>query len=139
MIQTVHFILYVEDQRASVEFYRHVLADAPTLNVPGMTEFALPGGARLGLMPKAGVERLLNQRFPDPADAACPPGAELYLLVDRADLYMERAERIGGTLISPLVERDWGHCAGYVSDPDGHVLAFAEIRSASSLAIDFAD
>jgi len=30
--------------------------------------------------------------------------------------------------ISELKDRDWGDRVGYISDPDGHVLAFAESR-----------
>lgn len=44
-----HFILYVEDQERSRRFYEAVLEQVPTLHVPGMTEFALPGGSLLGL------------------------------------------------------------------------------------------
>lgn len=36
-----HFILYVEDQGRSTEFYTRVLGREPSLNVPGMTEFEL--------------------------------------------------------------------------------------------------
>jgi len=50
-MQEVHFILYVQDQARSMEFYSGVLQMAPVLDVPGMTQFELPGGALLGLMP----------------------------------------------------------------------------------------
>ena len=39
-----HFILYVQDQAASTAFYSRALDAEPTLNVPNMTEFVLPGG-----------------------------------------------------------------------------------------------
>jgi catechol 2,3-dioxygenase-like lactoylglutathione lyase family enzyme len=42
---TAHFILYVADQAASAAFYTRVLGASPTLDVPGMTEFALGAGA----------------------------------------------------------------------------------------------
>jgi uncharacterized glyoxalase superfamily protein PhnB len=29
--------------------------------------------------------------------------------------------------LSPVTRRDWGHRAGYVADPDGHVVALAEV------------
>ncbi|MEZ4653650.1 MAG: hypothetical protein R3E12_08670 [Candidatus Eisenbacteria bacterium] len=47
-----HLILFVRDQDRSTDFYRHVLDREPRLHVPGMTEFPLPGGAILGLMPE---------------------------------------------------------------------------------------
>ncbi len=121
-----HFILYVADQAASAAFYSAVLGEVPRLNVPGMTEFDLAAGAVLGLMPEAGIVRLLGDGLPDPARAAGVPRAELYLLVDQASTYFGRAVQAGATELSPVAPRDWGHCVGYVQDPDGHVVAFAE-------------
>ena len=53
------FVFYVADQAASAAFYRQVLGTEPVLDVPGMTSFALDGGGELGLMPEAGIERIL--------------------------------------------------------------------------------
>ncbi len=120
-----HFILYVADQARSSAFYSAVLAQAPRLDVPGMTEFELAGGAVLGLMPEAGIKRLLGPRLPDPAGAK--PRAEVYLVVDEPGEYHSRALKAGAKELSPLKRRGWGHEAAYSLDPDGHVLAFATI------------
>lgn len=122
---TAHFILYVTDQAASARFYEHVLGVRPRLDVPGMTEFPLPGGAVLGLMPSAGIKRLLGDALPDPDGARGFPRAELYLLVDDPASLLARALAEGARELSPLAPRDWGHEAAYCLDPDGHVLAFA--------------
>ena len=120
-----HFILYVADQAASAAFYARVLDACPVLDVPGMTEFALPGGAVLGLMPEAGIRRLLGGRLPDPARAHRVPRAELYLRVADAAAWHARALAAGARELSALARRDWGDDAAYALDPDGHVLAFA--------------
>jgi catechol 2,3-dioxygenase-like lactoylglutathione lyase family enzyme len=120
-----HFILYVADQARSTAFYARVLGARPTLDVPGMTEFALPGGAILGIMPEVGIRRLLGDRLPDPAGARGIPRAELYLVVHDPAALHEQALRAGAVELSPLAPRDWGHVAAYVLDPDGHVLVFA--------------
>ncbi|MEW6284524.1 MAG: glyoxalase, partial [Candidatus Eremiobacterota bacterium] len=73
------FILYVADQARSKGFYRCVLQVEPCLDVPGMTEFPLPGGARLGLMPEAGIARLLGDAVPHPARGSGLPRCEVYL------------------------------------------------------------
>ncbi len=82
---TAHFILYVADQERSTAFYAAVLARAPRLHVPGMTEFDLADGAVLGLMPETGVRRLPGAA-PSFADhritthravAACGPASTL--------------------------------------------------------------
>lgn len=120
------FILYVSDQARSTKFYRQVLDLAPTLNVPGMTEFTLADHCVLGLMPEAGIKRLLGDRLPDPTAGNGLPRAELYLMVTEPEAYHRRALAAGAIELSELKDRDWGHRAAYSLDPDGHVLAFAE-------------
>lgn len=120
-----HIILYVSDQVASTAFYTHVLDCAPVLDMPGMTEFALGDGCVLGLMPVAGIRRLLGDRLPDPSLGDGIPRCELYLRVDDPLVYHNRALAAGAGELSPLQERDWGDRVAYSLDPDGHVLAFA--------------
>jgi uncharacterized glyoxalase superfamily protein PhnB len=121
-----HLILYVADQARATTFYEAALGFAPSLDVPGMTEFALGGDAMLGLMPEAGIRRLLGDAIADPALAAGTPRAELYLVVPDADAAFERAVAAGARILSPVGRRDWGDRAGYLADRDGHVLAFAD-------------
>jgi uncharacterized protein len=121
----VHTILYVADQQNSTAFYEAVLDMKPTLNVPGMTEFRLSEQHILGLMPEKGIKRLLGDPLPDPAAGNGIPRAELYLRLDDPEAMFRRATQAGGQLLSPILERDWGERAGYVLDPDGHVLAFS--------------
>lgn len=120
-----YFILYAADQERSAAFYKATLDSAPRLHVPGMTEFALPGGGVLGIMPVAGIRRLLGDALPDPARADGIPRAELYLLLDDPVPYHVRALAAGARELSAFARRDWGHSAAYSLDPDGHVLAFA--------------
>jgi catechol 2,3-dioxygenase-like lactoylglutathione lyase family enzyme len=126
-----HLILYVADQAQSAHFYRTVLATAPVLDVPGMTEFACGEGAVLGLMPEAGIRRLLGAALPDPATARGVPRAELYLVVDDPAACHARALAAGARELSPLRPRDWGHTVAYSLDLDGHVLAFARDEAAT--------
>ena len=123
-VSRAHLILYVRDQVMSTSFYRRVLLAEPTLDVPGMTEFALPGGAVLGLMPERGIVALLGKKI-DPTLANGVPRAELYLLVDDLEAYRARALAAGAHELSGPAARDWGHRVAYSSDPDGHVIAFA--------------
>lgn len=132
MQATSHFILYVADQARSAAFYAATLGVAPRLDVPGMTEFALPGGAVLGLMPDAAIVRLLGAALPDPAAARGTPRAELYLVVPEAAAHHARALAAGARELSPMGPRAWGHVAAYSLDPDGHVLAFATAGTASA-------
>ncbi|MCP4901708.1 MAG: glyoxalase [bacterium] len=125
-MKAVHFILYTSDQDASTNYYSRVLGVSPRLHVPGMTEFDLPGGAVLGLMPQAGIKRLLGDALPDPAAGEGIPRSELYLVVTDASVFHSRALSAGAKELSPVQSRDWGHDVGYSLDLDGHVVAFAQ-------------
>ncbi len=122
----VEFILYVEDQEKSKDFYESLLNICPSLNVPGMTEFNLSKSTKLGLMPEKGMAKIIANKLPHPAKGNGIPRCELYLKVTHPLAYLERGVALGGKEISPLQPRDWGDKVGYIADLDGHILAFAE-------------
>lgn len=124
-----YFILYVADQEQSTAFYSEVLGFDPRLHVPGMSEFLLPGGGVLGLMPEQGIRRLLGPALPDPSSGRGVPRCELYLLVNDPGAWHSRSLEAGAKELSPLQPRNWGHLAAYSLDSDGHVLAFATLIS----------
>ncbi|MEN8007671.1 MAG: VOC family protein [Candidatus Krumholzibacteriota bacterium] len=119
------FILYVSDQQASRDFYAAILEREPVLDVPGMTEFELLDGSSLGLMPEAGIQKLLGEALPEPAFGDGGLRAEVYLLVDDPRACLRRAVTAGARLLSECAARDWGDLAGYCLDADGYVLGFA--------------
>ena len=125
MIDSAELILFVSDQHASRDFYRRVLGLEPELDVPGMTEFRLGPGVKLGLMPHTGIARILGDALPHPDSATGIPRCELYLRVPDLESCFERAIRAGAVIVSHAADRDWGDRVAYVADPDGHVLAFA--------------
>lgn len=126
MLRRAHFILYVQDQNASRDFYARALGRPASLHVPGMTEFELTNGAVFGIMPESGIARLLGPTV-NPSTMRGAGRAELYLVVDDAAAHHARAIAAGARELSPLLARDWGHRAAYSLDADGHVLAFAEV------------
>lgn len=125
-ILQAEIILYVKDQEASTQFYRKLLRNDPELHVPGMTEFVISEHLKLGLMPSAGIVRLLGSSVRNPEEASGIPRCELYFLVEDADAEFQHAIQSGAKIISPVASRDWGDMVGYVADPDGHVIAFAQ-------------
>jgi catechol 2,3-dioxygenase-like lactoylglutathione lyase family enzyme len=123
-----HFILYVADQERSAAFYRQVLELAPSLHTPGMTEFRIGADAVLGLMPEAGIRRLLGPALDAGSASGGACRAEIYLVVDDPGAYHARALAAGAEELSPLALRDWGHVVAYSRDSDGYVVAFAAVR-----------
>lgn len=126
-----YLILYVADQERSTAFYTAVLGSMPRLHVPGMSEFSLPSGAVLGLMPERGIKALLGPALPDPSLASGIPRAELYLVVQEPAAFHARALSNGARELSALAPRGWGHTVAYSLDPDGHVIAFARAKAAN--------
>jgi lactoylglutathione lyase len=119
-------ILAVDDVSRSAAFYTTAFRWPATVEVPGYTELAVPGGMRVGLYQRDGFTRNTSvAAAPIPAGTVGP--AELYLHADDLLETIERVSRAGGRLLSPLARRDWGDDAAYFADPDGHVVVVARV------------
>ena len=123
-------ILYVADQQRSRDFYKAILNKTPKLDVPGMTEFELNEKTLLGLMPESGIAKILGDKTPSPSSGNGIPRCELYLAVADVEKAFKNLIVNGGKSISPPEMRDWGHFTAYGIDPDGNVIAFAQIKTA---------
>ncbi len=121
----VEIILYVSNQEKSTAFFQKLLRKPPKLNVPGMTEFELTATCKLGLMPNNGIAKILGTNLPHPDTGMGIPRCELYLMVKDIELELANALTSGAQLVSPIQARNWGHITCYLSDPDGHIIAFA--------------
>lgn len=124
-IYQYEIILYVEDQKRSRDFYSKLLEKEPSLDVPGMTEIILSDNLKLGLMPENGIAKILSDKTPHPSTGNGIPRCELYLYVEDSDKQYQQAVSLGANEISPVSLRDWGDRVGYLSDFDGHIIAFA--------------
>jgi lactoylglutathione lyase len=121
----IYFIIYVADQEKSMIFYSKILEQKPALHVPGMTEFRLAGSCTLGIMPESGIAKILGDKTPHPSKGNGIPRAEVYLPANDLHEKLKLCTEAGATLISGIEKRNWGDTAFYVSDPDGHIIAFA--------------
>jgi len=74
----------------------------------------------------------LGDAIADPSSAHGAPRSGLYLVVEDAATFHERAIAAGACNPSPLAPRDWGDAVAYSLDPDGHVLAFASPTEAQT-------
>lgn len=125
-IEMFEVILYVKHQQTSTDFYSKVLGSEPTLNVPGMTEFTIAENLKLGLMPEDSIAKIITPKTPHPSTASGTPRCELYIYTDNIEDKFKRAIAAGAKEISGIEKRGWGDNAGYLADPDGHIIAFAE-------------
>lgn len=125
-MKEIEFILYVQNQNLSTAFYEKLLRKKASLHVPGMSEIVFNDHCKLGLMPVSGITKIIGHRLPSPENGQGIPRCELYFVVEDVDFEFNHAEECGATLVSPVMERDWGHRVCYFADPDGHVIAFAE-------------
>ena len=122
----IEFIIYVKDQQKSKWFYENIFQISPFLDVPGMTEFKLTNNVKLGIMPEMGIAKIISEKLPHPKNGNGIPRCEIYLKVKNPIEYLKRGIELGGKEISKFQNRDWGDKVGYISDLDGHILAFAE-------------
>jgi len=125
-MESIEFILYVSDQIKSRDFYKKVLLKIPTLDVPGMTEFSFGDNCKLGLMPTNGITKILGINVPAPETGYGIPRCEVYIHVLDVEESYQRAIRAGAKEVSKPALRNWGDLVGYVSDLDGHIIAFAK-------------
>ena len=114
------------NQERSKDFYEKLLKIKPSLHVPGMTEFILAENVKLGLMPEKGIAKIIAKHLPHPSKGQGIPRCELYLKVNTPLNYLKRGMKLGGKEISKFQIRDWGDKVGYLSDLDGHIIAFAQ-------------
>lgn len=124
-MNTVEFILYVSNQEKSTAFYQTILGIEPSLNVPGMTEFQLNPYCKLGLMPNDGIAKIITPNLPHPTTGNGIPRCELYLSETDLENRFFICQNAGAKLISSIEPRNWGDTVFYISDFDGHVIAFA--------------
>ena len=122
----VQFIIYVSDQQRSRDFYKKALQLEPSLDVPGMTEFTFSENCKLGIMPENGIAKILGSNTRHPSGGNGIPRCEIYFYVNNADEYFNNEVAAGAIEVSVVQDRDWGDKAGYISDPDGHILVFAQ-------------
>ena len=120
-------ILAVRDLAVSAAFYDGLFGWEKTVDVPVYVEYALPGGQRIGLYDREGFARNVGE-LPHATPPGSIGGCELYLYCPRPEELLDRIPALGGRLLSPVAERDWGDTVGYGADPDGHVLALARMK-----------
>ena len=115
--------LGVDDLARSLAFYRDGLGwPLSPASVEGVVAFFRMGGVVLALYPRPNLAADAN--LPDRRGAWKEFGgitlAHNVRERDEVDAALEHAARVGGRILNPAVDTEWGGRSGYFADPDGH-------------------
>ena len=115
-----YVILYVRNLDVSIAFYRDVVGLPFKFRQSTYAEFATDG-TKFALFEQSAVPDLIGR----PVTEGGPSG-EVAFVLDDVDAEAERLSAAGVPILSPPVDRPWGHRTLYVLDPDEHVVEFAQ-------------
>jgi len=122
--------LCVNDLERSLAFYRDGLG-WPTEGIIGtefeygaVAFFALRGGLKLALWPRASLARDSGLRLDAPSRTEMTLGHNV-TSSQAVDAVMAQAQRAGAAIIKPAQPTFYGGYAGYFADPDGHLWEVA--------------
>ena len=115
--------LGVSDLARSIEFYRDGLG-LPLRPGEEAIAFFETRGTWLALFPKESLAEDANV----PLSGSGPPGFTLAHNVrskEEVDSLIAHAVSVGGALVKPAQDAEWGGYSGYFADPDGYLWEVA--------------
>jgi catechol 2,3-dioxygenase-like lactoylglutathione lyase family enzyme len=122
--------LICRDLAASLAFYRDVLGFTITMNVPDAAPYVFVGLERDGVPVFLNDVKAAAEDFP--SMASTPPGgtATLFFIVADVDA-LHAVVAPQAPVVMPLKTQFYGMREFAVTDPDGHLLTFAQRVSAA--------
>jgi len=119
-LHTVTPGLTVNDAKGAIEFYKKAFGA-----VEGTVSFGPDGKQVMHAEIKIGDSVvMLNDEFPEMGclgpKSLGGSSIAMYLQVDDADMWFERAVKAGATVTMPLADQFWGDRFGQLVDPYGH-------------------
>jgi uncharacterized glyoxalase superfamily protein PhnB len=117
--------LVVRDIEASLAFYRDVLGFTLTMSVPDAPPYVFVGLARDGVPVFLNDVKAAVEDFP--AMATTPPGGTctMFFIITGVDA-LHDAIASKANVVMPLKTQFYGMREFSVTDPDGHLITFAE-------------
>jgi lactoylglutathione lyase len=115
-----YVVLYVEDLKTSIDFYRDVVELEFKLERSGYAEFVTTG-TKFGLYERSRLTPLIGSQ-PTPGVAS----VDLVFLVENVDAVAERLKSMGVEILTGPEDRPWGHRTIHFYDPDHNVVEFAQ-------------
>ncbi len=123
MIRFVNTIVFVQDLRRSVAFYRDVLGQEVVRDHGSIVFF--PGG--LVLHDAAAITATVRGAADDASRERQGRGNLLvYLETDDVEAALRTVRDSGATIVHPVRRQEWGQSVFRCEDPDGHVVEIGE-------------
>jgi len=123
LIRPDYVILIVEELDRSLRFYCEVLGLRLGHRSGEYAQFDT-GSTRLGLYTRRAMTEILGLSLDAPT--AHGPGFEIGFKVADVDAAFSDLIARGAVPVVPPTDRAWGQRTGYVRDPDGHLIEFAQ-------------
>jgi uncharacterized glyoxalase superfamily protein PhnB len=123
--QSVTPNLIVNDVAASTAFYRDVLGFAVKQTVPDAAPFVFVWLERDGVPVFVNARDAASEDYPGAADRPAGGTAALFFVVTDVDALHGKVAQ-AAPVIMPLKTQFYGMREFAVTDPDGHILTFAE-------------
>jgi catechol 2,3-dioxygenase-like lactoylglutathione lyase family enzyme len=123
----VHVIFAVSDIDRSVAFYQGVFGwpRNERIDYREYVELSAPDGT-LGLCERETYAGLTQAAPMAPRNGEISP-AYLYVRVSDVRATIARLDEAGARALAPLASRSWGEEAAWFADPDGNVVAVAQV------------
>ena len=124
-------IFAVSDVGRSADFYERAFGwpRNDRIDYEEYVELLPPDGGALGLYQREGFADMVGAAPAEVPDGRVAPGY-LYVRVDDVRTAAEAVAAAGGRPLSPLASRSWGEEAAWFADPDGNVVAVAQVDEA---------
>ncbi|MDR3614141.1 MAG: VOC family protein [Candidatus Obscuribacterales bacterium] len=118
-LHTVTPGLTVNDAKGAIEFYKKAFGAVEIKVSLGPDEKVMHAEIKIG-----DSVVMLNDEFPEMGclgpKSLGGSSIAMYLQVDDADMWFERAVKAGATVTMPLADQFWGDRFGQLADPYGH-------------------
>lgn len=123
MLYFAQTILYVEDVRKSLDFYKNIFGLDERL-ISGMEDYAEieSDTVALAFARKKFVNTHVKFKYQDLNLDNPPPPFEIAFIVDNVDAVYQKAIDFGGTTLAAPFEKPWGQRVAYIRDPDGFLI-----------------
>jgi catechol 2,3-dioxygenase-like lactoylglutathione lyase family enzyme len=133
ILGAMQVVFAVADLARSLDFYERAFGwrRNERIDYENYVELLPPNGGALGLYERDGYAELVGAEPAEIPEGRISP-AYLYVRVEDVEEAVRRIEAAGGRPLGELARRSWDETAAWFADPDGNVVAVAQLAAVSS-------